>query len=262
MTSASEWSQAFDMSWNNITSNQAPGLNEYEKSYYLTRAQNELVKNWYIATSKGNNLGAGFDETTLRQMDFSNLIVTKSSIFNSTPIPPTIDLRALVFNMPSENTVIAIVNEQIGLYKTDTTDTTVDISKITTTRQVIPVSYAEYLRLMSKPFKEPLKWQAWRLLSNKNAEIILNTPDKENYNNKVYTVRYVKKPAPIILAKLSDYDSNLKIEGKDNVQNPVCELNGSAHEAILQRAVELAKLAWEGDASATQLHISSGDRSN
>jgi hypothetical protein len=33
-----EFSDEFDIYYNNITSNQAPGLNEYEKSVFLTEA--------------------------------------------------------------------------------------------------------------------------------------------------------------------------------------------------------------------------------
>lgn len=39
----------FDILYNNITSNQAPGLNVYEKSLFLTKAQDELIKNYFIA---------------------------------------------------------------------------------------------------------------------------------------------------------------------------------------------------------------------
>jgi hypothetical protein len=34
----SEFSNQFDVLYNNITSNQAPGLDEYEKSVFLTKA--------------------------------------------------------------------------------------------------------------------------------------------------------------------------------------------------------------------------------
>ena len=33
-----EFNNQFDVLYNNITSNQAPGLNEYEKSVFLTKA--------------------------------------------------------------------------------------------------------------------------------------------------------------------------------------------------------------------------------
>ena len=34
-----EVSNEFDILYNNVTSNQAPGLDEYEKSVFLTKAQ-------------------------------------------------------------------------------------------------------------------------------------------------------------------------------------------------------------------------------
>lgn len=256
MKSANEWSNAFDLSWNNITSNQAPGLSGYEKSYYLTTAQNELVKNWYMALSKGNNTGQGFDDNALRQMDFSNLV--RTSFQNAlTSMTPLTDSRALVFTMPTD-TVVAIINEQIGLANT----TISTLKDVETMRQVIPLTYPEYIRLMSKPFREPLKRQAWRLLSNSMAEVVLTSKDKAGYTYKTYIVRYVKKPSPIILEDLSIYGDGISLEGYSTPQSPVCELGESTHEAILQRAVELAKIAWEGDAGMVQLHTASGQRTD
>jgi hypothetical protein len=42
-----EFSSEFDVLYNNITSNQAPGLDEYEKSLFLTRAQDEVLKSYF-----------------------------------------------------------------------------------------------------------------------------------------------------------------------------------------------------------------------
>ena len=75
MTTA-EFSNEFDVLYNNIMSNQAPGLNEYEKSVFLTKAQNELVKNYFNKKSLGNQEKEGFDENPKRQIDFSYLIST------------------------------------------------------------------------------------------------------------------------------------------------------------------------------------------
>ena len=38
-----EWLQRFDLLYNNITSNQAPGLNPYEICVFLTKAQDEII---------------------------------------------------------------------------------------------------------------------------------------------------------------------------------------------------------------------------
>ena len=143
---------------------------------------------------------------------------------------------------------------------------------------------------MSKPFKEPVKYQAWRLMT-KSAdytlggisqgqspviEIILTSADKNKFslsttpNRAQYILRYVKKPRPIILENFSAaFGEDLSIDGKNgseveysngglNAYWEPCELDKSIHEEILQRAVELAKVAWSGDLAAT---IQTGQRS-
>ena len=54
-----EFSNEFDVLYNNIMSNQAPGLDEYEKSVFLTKAQNELIKNYFTSTQGGNKYQEG-----------------------------------------------------------------------------------------------------------------------------------------------------------------------------------------------------------
>lgn len=307
MKSLSEFDNQFDVLYNNITSNQAPGLNLYEKSSFLTKAQNELVKNYFDPNSKGNSLGKGFDESAIRQMDFSNLLESiEKSPTNDIPV---IDHRAKVYELPTN--VFIIINEEIVLKGgiTSYTETTyytwngdswlgstsiaddatikgtvssvselpkteltigdiyavaVSINNSTTlaTRQVIPISFQEYMRLMSKPFKEPLKRQAWRLMTKggttNKIEIVLPSTDLTKYPIRNYVIRYVRKPKPIILTDLSDY-GDLTIEGQSSTS--MCELNESTHDAIIQRAVELAKIAWAGDVNDIQTTVTSGQRS-
>ena len=68
----SEFSNEFDVLYNNITSNQAPGLDEYEKSVFLTKAQDEIIKAYF--NPKSNKVQEGFDGSEKRQIDFSMLI--------------------------------------------------------------------------------------------------------------------------------------------------------------------------------------------
>ena len=49
----SEFSAEFDILYNNIMSNIAPGLTEYEKSVFLTHAQEQLVIEIYSGQYKG-----------------------------------------------------------------------------------------------------------------------------------------------------------------------------------------------------------------
>ena len=54
-----EFSDEFDVLYNNISSNQAPGLNEYEKSVFLPKAQNEIVKNYFTSTKEVTSTSKG-----------------------------------------------------------------------------------------------------------------------------------------------------------------------------------------------------------
>lgn len=252
MKSVKEFSNEMDVLWNNITSNRAPGLSEYEKSVFLTKAQNELVKNYFMPNSAGNNLKMGFDDAAIRQVNFSTLI--RSTTATKTDDAPSIDMRATVYTLPAN--ILCILNEQVMVKKT------IKSGNIEVARQVIPINFMEYTRLMSKPFKEPLKNQAWRLIavgenSTNKVELVTTSEDKAAVTS--YLIRYVKTPVPIILEGLSSYGDDIQIEGVSD--ESMCELDASTHDAILQRAVELAKVAWEIDVNQTQMHMTSGQRS-
>ena len=51
-------------------------LDEYEKSLYLTQAQDIVLKSYFQRAT--NSEGVGFDDSEKRQVDFSSLITTKS----------------------------------------------------------------------------------------------------------------------------------------------------------------------------------------
>ena len=111
---------------------------------------------------------------------------------------------------------------------------------------IIPMNYEEYARLMSKPWKQPLKNQGWRLFqSTGGVDFISEVVIKYDSTLTDYKIRYVKRPKPIILANLADEYSNVSIEGINTITE--CELDPILHPEILQRAVELAKSAYTGD---------------
>lgn len=70
---------------------------------------------------------------------------------------------------------------------------------------------------------------------------------KDGGTSPKYTVRYVRKPDPIILTDISELD--VTIDGID--VSTECELNPLIHREILDRAVELAKSAYLGDINTT-----------
>ena len=67
-----EFSLEFDLLYNNISSNQAPGLTEYEKSTFLTQAQEEIVIGLYEG-----KYGESFEGTEEMRTYLNPLILNK-----------------------------------------------------------------------------------------------------------------------------------------------------------------------------------------
>lgn len=225
-----EFSSEFDVLYNNIMSNQAPGLDEYEKSVFLTKAQNEILKNYF--NPKGNKYQEGFDDNQKRQIDFSTLIrVVKPEAVGEESSYTKMDDRSKLYTLPKD--ILFIINETVKL-------NTGSNSKYLS---IVPVSFDEYNRLMSKPYKCPLKNQGWRLLQSNNSgisEIIVVGGTISEYK-----LRYIRRPKPIILTVLNETYSNVSIDGLTAITE--CELDPILHPEILQRAVELAKASYTGD---------------
>lgn len=145
----SEFSNEFDIFYNSITSNQAPGLDEYEKSVFLTSAQDDVIKAYF--NPRENKVQQGFDDSQKRQIDFSSLISTAH--VSSVETSQKFDNRSLCFLMPSD--LFLFVNEACN-----------DRNR---RYVVIPISFAEYDRLMLKPFQYPVKKGIWRLITDNIA---------------------------------------------------------------------------------------------
>lgn len=227
-----EFSNEFDVLYNNIMSNQAPGLDEYEKSVFITKAQSEIIKNYF--NPKGNKYQEGFDGSQKRQVDFSKLMKTYASS-GTAPTPTSFFGNVTgAYKITWPDDVFVVVNEVVDVIKKG------DNRKYRL--QVIPIKYDEYLRVSSKPYKQPLKNQAWRIINGEN-DINLIVGHLNNVSPNGYHIRYVKHPKPIILESLDG--SGLSINNETNEMG--CELDPEIHPEILQRAVELARAAYAGD---------------
>lgn len=243
-----EFSNELDIFYNNISSNASPGLNEYEKSVILTKAQLEILRNYF--NPKGNKYQEGFDDSAKRQVDFSKLITIAkpeklNTLLNSFA---KFDERSIQYNMPTD--ILYMLNEMATI-KYD--------GMYTHKVNVVPISYAEYSIFMSRPFKNPYKQQVWRLTNSPQnySSLISELITKDGTKLTDYVIRYVRMPKPIILIDLDvDTDfgeefSGLSVQGF--TKKTECELDQSIHHEILQRAVELAKGYYTGDLTLTQL---------
>lgn len=222
-----EFSYEFDILYNNIASDRMPGVDEYEKSVFLTKAQEEMIKAYFDL--RLNKPFKGFDDGPKRQMDFAPLIRVETYTPQS---PAVFDTHGNSRKISLPENIMAIINESV----------TVTRSENDVVLTVLPVRFDEYDRLMAKPYKRPLSYQAWRLInasgSSRNCDLIVGPED----TIVSYRIRYVRRPHPIVLAQL---EAGVTIEGYSTPQE--CELDPILHQEILQRAVELAKAAYTGD---------------
>lgn len=227
-----EFSNEFDVLYNSIASNQAPGLDEYEKSVFLTKAQAEILKEYFNSRIDGAN--GGFDGSQKRQYDFSLLIKTTTLSEDST-VTTKIDKRSKCYKFPVD--YFLSVNEIIKDDKRQ--------------YSVVSISYSDYQRLMMKPYAYPPKNIAWRLFTSIQTTDSTAVPVAEVIGkfgtNPEYNLRYIKKPKPIVLINLTDED--VSIEG-EKTSTP-CELPTQLHQEILERAVTLAKIAYQGGSTST-----------
>ena len=216
-----EFSLEFDLMYNNISSNQAPGLSEYEKSLFLTQAQEALVLDIY-----SGKLGSPF-ESTEEVTDYLSPLV-KQVTYTTKVEGNGLDSRSVFFK----------INEDIW-FKTGEIATIKDESLIcgqSDEREVdvVPVTQDTLYRTKNSPFRGPNERKILRLdLESNKVELISKYPIKS------YTVRYLSRPEPIILENLSE---GLSINGKNTAQT--CKLNPVIHRAILIRAVNIAKSVW------------------
>jgi hypothetical protein len=244
---AAEFSRQFDVRFNNIDSNLAHSVTEYEKSLYLTQAQLEIVKNYF--NPKGNKYQEGFDGSPKREIDFSNIIIVHK-IGTGTSATPTVAVSQLAFGTTSlllqiPANVLAILNERFqyngGSNSSYTADTT-----------VVPIEYNQYQTVLGKAYKDPPLRQTWRLVRGGayagfstdgyvNVELIPKSSFAVG-QNYCYTVRFIKYPKPIITFAS---DAATSIQGLYAVTE--CELSPEIHEEILARAVELCKADYLGD---------------
>lgn len=264
---AQEFSSEFDLLYNNISSAQAPGMTEYEKGVFLTKAQDEIIKNYFTSVQGGNKYQQGVEDSEKRYADFSALLTVATVEATTTNVTP-FDERGKVFKLPDGGTGNA---KKVMIVITETFKTALEAAATDsdlTSYQVVPLKFDEYIRLMSKPSSDPLKKQVWKLMGNSESgngsiEIVPHWKDKDNKTNKL-VLKYIRRPYPIILEDLQP--QGLTIEGKNKVYgqtlstktNQACELAEELHPEILQRAVELAKIFYNGD---NQQILTAGTRS-
>ena len=194
-------------------------LDEYEKSTFLTNAQEQMIIDIY----SGRNIiyGKSFEQTEEIRRYFINLVETYET---STKVTGKLGLSqdSVFFEIPQDTWFITY---EVAFLKDSRLGCLDGIEA-----SVVPLPQDDLYRAKDNPFRGPSKDRVLRLdIKSDLAELI------SKYNVDKYLMRYISQPTPIILVDLPD---GLSINGVSTESE--CELNPVVHRAILERAVQLA----------------------
>lgn len=218
-----EFSNEFDSLINSYSGLEQFGISqnplnfdEYEKSVFLTKAQEEIAEGLYT----GKILGDSFEDTEQLRRYLSDLVKTDT---------PKEDERinglggdqSHFFKLPKD--LWFITYESI---KVSGKSECINGKEL----EVIPVTQDEFHRIKGNPFRKANSRRALRLdVDNQTVEII------SEFDITEYLVRYLSKPEPIILLDLPD---ELTINNEN--KKTECKLNPGIHRMILEVAVNMA----------------------
>ena len=204
-------------------------FDEYEKSVYLTMAQEAFVETCYNGKNQ-YDLKFEVTEEDRRTLDALVMTVTLRSPRSSQTDPnqhswqeePIVG-NASIFTLPSD--VMFVTYESVKL---ESDDECANGSEAI----VVPVTQDDFWKTYRNPFRGPNNHRALRLDRGKNTvEIVSNHPVGS------YKVRYLRKPEPIVLVDMPP-ESNLSVYGFS--QENQCGLDERVHQKITQLAVNLA----------------------
>ena len=221
-----EFSLEFDLLYNNIMSNKAPRLSEYEKSLFLTQAQESIVLDIY-----SGKYGDSFERTEETTSYLNQLLKQRTYDSGEFTEGNKLDTRSIFVTLPED---IWFKTGETAYIIDDFYKCNVDGLREV---MVFPVTQDTLVRTKRSPFRGPNKRRILRLDSGKNQVELIS-----NYEIHSYTVRYLSRPEPIILKELPQ---GLTIGGKSSPQT--CLLNTAIHKAILSKAVLIAKSSWESE---------------
>jgi len=237
----SEFNNEFDLRYDNIASKGAPGLNNYEKSVYLTRAQLELIKNNDDLLNKYQKT---FEGNEKRRVDLKGILREKSLNPTSTIVNKTSPkFRSTFFDLPSDVFLIKFEKAYLDPYCLNEVE-------------VIPLNHDEIHEKLKNPFREPNNNRCYRIDTRLNKVEIVNKIRIESY-----FIKYLKYPEPIILVDLitdSELQGlNLSIDGKTGPSES--ELDKEIHPEIIDRAVQLATLDYRESSLQNKVQINNNN---
>lgn len=201
-------------------------FNEYEKSVFLTKAQELTVMDIYRGSSLGNSF-EGTEEIT----KYLYNIVKRDTLKNN---HKSNSGNCLIYSLDDINDLWLIVMEELLINNEDDNECLNGEHSL----MIKPTTHDRLIKELRNPFRSPNNRKALRVIENNGIRIYIDKKYK-NIIDTSYTLVYIKKPKPIILIDLPE---GVSID--NNSIKSECELDSSLHKTILLRAVDIAKSTW------------------
>lgn len=219
----------FQLVFNNLSSNLAPGLDIFEISMYLTKAYFTFVSQTYEQYEKSEAARKALTELVTNVKlapynftDASDYQVTNESTF---------------FKLPTD--LLYIVYEQVQMPK----DVPEEFKCLKGKNlEVTPIKHDDFHQVYDNPFrynkKKALRLDVTNAAGERLSEIVVKSPRIQHY-----FLRYIRKPKPIILDNLTD-DGTATGNAIDYIEGQYleseCELNTIFFQDIVRLAAKMA----------------------
>lgn len=245
-----EMSNEFNLLYDN-EDQEAPGLNSYEKSLYLTIAANTIVDKIIADALKNGSKGRHDDIYRMDEIKGLERFY-ETSVLNDIPTetdPPSFKQLSKIVpyskyvKLPSD--LSHILKDYVRTKEVDYTN--VDL---------VPIRYEFITRQLRDPFKQPSAINGYYKVQHGTKEIDLYIEIIANQNAiyDQYVCFYIKRPRPIIIEDLNiaypgfgfsidgfttPYQPN-EPSGPNILNPPATDLNKELHRKIVKEAVKIA----------------------
>lgn len=195
-------------------------FNEFDKSLFLTDAQEDLVRDYYMGKTKES-----FEETEETRRALAELVIQKE-ITVSELSSPKLTKHSYIFDLPKGLWYIIYEGAILDLEGSDACEEA--LNGIGEGTIVVPTRHDELHSLLRNPFRGPKGNRVLRLDKSDNQVELIST----THPVAKYVIRYIEQPSPIILIDLPE---ELNIRGSNTATE--CQLPTQLHQVILERAV-------------------------
>jgi len=195
-------------------------FSEFDKSLFLTDAQENLVRDYYMGKTKES-----FEETEETRRALAELVIQRE-ITVSEVSSPKLTKYSYIFELPKGLWYIIYEGAILNLKGSDACEEA--LNGIGEGAVIVPTRHDELHGLLKNPFRGPKGNRVLRLDKSGNQVELIST----THQVAMYVIRYIEQPSPIILV---DLPKELNIRGISTATE--CQLPTQLHQVILEKAV-------------------------